>query len=71
MIYLFPIWLFGFALAIILQCLLRKWPSHVSAFDALTIVFFALVWPAVLTVAVVTIVADTIHFLIEVAKNPH
>ena len=69
--YLLPIWAFGVALAVILQCSLRRWPSHVSALDALSIVILGLAWPAVLMVAVVTIAADVIHLLIAVVRKPH
>lgn len=66
------IWIFGVVLAVILQCWLRGRPSrHETAFYTLTIIAFALAWPVVLMIGVLTIATDTIHFLIKVAKSPH
>lgn len=67
---LLPIWLIGSVMAVILQWIVRP-ISQRTAYDALQIGLFALAWPAVLMVALLTMVADTIHFLIKVASRPY
>lgn len=68
---LFTIWASGFILVLCVQCSYRGLASWVSLREAGQIIGLAAVWPVLLVIGLVCLIADGLHFAFNVLRKPH